>query len=118
MGRRVNERLVAVSEAVALAAETLAVVAIAIGTLEAFVGAARTAFRKQPARWRRETWLRYARWLVAALTFQLGADIVMTSVAPSWEEIGRLGAVALIRTFLNFFLEHDLERAEREEAGA
>ena len=53
-------------------------------------------------------WLDYARWLVAALTVQLGADIVESAAAPSWEGIARLGAIAAIRTFLNFFLARDL----------
>ena len=36
------------------------------------------------------------------------ADIVETSIATSWEAVARLGAVAVIRTFLNYFLERDL----------
>jgi uncharacterized membrane protein len=56
----------------------------------------------------RQVWLRYGRWLVAGLTFQLAADIIGTSIAPTWQEVGQLGAIAAIRTFLNFFLERDL----------
>ena len=33
-----------------------------------------------------------------------------------WDEIGRLAAIAVIRTFLNFFLERDLAEMERREA--
>jgi uncharacterized membrane protein len=33
-----------------------------------------------------------------------------------WDEIGRLAAVAVIRTFLNFFLERDLAEMERRDA--
>jgi hypothetical protein len=40
--------------------------------------------------------------------FQLAADIIETSIAPSWQEVGQLGAITVIRTFLNFFLERDL----------
>jgi hypothetical protein len=43
-----------------------------------------------------------------ASPFQLAADIIETSIAPSWEDLGQLGAIAVIRTFLNFFLERDL----------
>ena len=56
----------------------------------------------------RLVWLHYARWLVAALTFQFAADIVETSIRTDWESIGRLDAIAAIRTFLNYFLERDL----------
>ena len=58
---------------------------------------------------RREVWLRYARWLVAGLTFQLAADITETSITTDWTAIGRIAAVAVIRTFLNHFLDRDLE---------
>jgi len=34
--------------------------------------------------------LEYAHWLVAGLTFQLAADVVSTSFAPSWNELGGL----------------------------
>jgi hypothetical protein len=52
---------------------------------------------------------------VAGLTFQLAADIIETSIAPTWDDIGRLGVIAVIRTFLNYFLERDLvDMRERE----
>jgi uncharacterized membrane protein len=50
--------------------------------------------------------------LVAALTFQLGADILESSVIRGWGEIGRLAAVAAVRTFLNYFLDRDLTTVE------
>ena len=42
----------------------------------------------------------------------LGEDIVRTAVAPSWTDIGQLAAIGVIRTFLNYFLEKDLEKYE------
>jgi uncharacterized membrane protein len=45
---------------------------------------------------------------VAALTFQLAADIIETSISSSWETIARVGSIAVIRTFLNYFLDRDL----------
>jgi uncharacterized membrane protein len=63
-----------------------------------------------------EILVRYGRWLVAGLTFQLAADIIATSVAPSWQEVGQLGAIAVIRTFLNFFLERDLAELGNRDA--
>ena len=50
-------------------------------------------------------------WLLLALEFELAADIVRSVLSPTWQEIGELGAIAVIRTFLNFFLEKDLEEA-------
>ncbi len=52
--------------------------------------------------------LNFGRWLSLALEFQLGADIVNTTVAPTFEALLKLGAIALIRTFLNFFLTKEL----------
>jgi uncharacterized membrane protein len=57
--------------------------------------------------------LTLARHLALALEFQLGADILTTAVAPSWDQIGKLGAIAVIRTALNYFLTREM----REERG-
>lgn len=57
--------------------------------------------------------LRLARWLALALEFLLAADILDTAVAPTWDDIGKLAAVATIRTALNFFLQREIDAAER-----
>ncbi len=57
----------------------------------------------------------FGRSLTLALEFQLGADIVGTVVAPSFEALGKLAAVAVIRTFLNYFLAKELEELKDEE---
>lgn len=54
-----------------------------------------------------------ARYLALALEFQLGADILSTAISPSWDQIGKLGAIAIIRTALNYFLSREMEQ-ERE----
>lgn len=58
-----------------------------------------------------------ARYLALALEFELGADILGTAVSPSWDQIGKLGAVAIIRTGLNFFLSMEMkgEPGDRSE---
>ncbi len=53
--------------------------------------------------------LTLARFLAIALEFQLGADILSTAVAPSWDAIGKLGAIAVIRTALNYFLSREMQ---------
>ena len=52
--------------------------------------------------------LQFGVWLLLALEFQLGADILATTIAPTFESLGKLGAIALIRTFLNYFLNKEL----------
>lgn len=54
--------------------------------------------------------IRFGVWLALALEFQLGADILATTIAPTTTTLIRLGAIALIRTFLNYFLNHELEK--------
>ncbi|TPG58984.1 DUF1622 domain-containing protein [Hymenobacter nivis] len=58
--------------------------------------------------------LTLSRYLALALEFQLGADILSTSIAPSWDQIGRLGAIAVIRTALNFFLSKEMQEERRQ----
>jgi uncharacterized membrane protein len=55
-----------------------------------------------------ETRLILARYLALALELQLGADILSTAVSPSWDQIGKLAAIAVIRTALNYFLLREL----------
>jgi uncharacterized membrane protein len=86
----------------------LALLMVVAGSVEAIVGVVRLVLPGGAQPEGREVWLRYARWLVAGLTFQLGADIIETSITTEWEAVARLGAVAIIRTFLNFFLDRDL----------
>lgn len=60
--------------------------------------------------------LTLARYLALALEFQLGADILSTAIAPSWEQIGQLGAIAVIREGLNYFLTKEMQHEERQSA--
>ena len=53
-----------------------------------------------------------ARFLSLALEFQLAADVLATTVAPSWTQIGKLGAIAVIRTGLNYFLAREIKEEE------
>jgi uncharacterized membrane protein len=88
--------------------DLIALLVILIGTIEVAAGIIRLAFGTHSHQFMRDVWLRYARWLVAGLTFQLAADIIETSISSSWETIARVGAIAVIRTFLNYFLDRDL----------
>ena len=61
--------------------------------------------------------LTLARFLALGLELQLGADILSTAVAPSWDQIGKLGAIAVIRTGLNYFLGREMGEAYEGETG-
>ncbi|SNS08094.1 Uncharacterized membrane protein [Sphingomonas laterariae] len=111
-----------IAEYVALMVNILAILAIAIGSIQGAIGLAGLLFFRASEDQLRPVWLSFGRWLVAGLTFQLAADIVETTLAPTWDDIGKLAAIAAIRTFLNFFLDRDMEtlrergKKEREEA--
>lgn len=60
--------------------------------------------------------LAFARYLTLALELQLAADILSTSVAPTWDRIGKLAAIAVIRTALNYFLSKELQAESAQEA--
>ena len=62
--------------------------------------------------------LALGRSLALGLEFLVAADIVMTAVAPTWEDIGKLAAIAAIRTGLNFFLDLELQRERKEVESA
>jgi uncharacterized membrane protein len=113
------EWLVTVTEYAIVVIDAMAMLVIVGGTVEAFVNAVRLVFVSRDGHMRRDVWLRYARWLVVGLTFQLAADIIETSIRSDWTAIGQLGAIAVIRTFLNYFLEKDLaEVRERQHEAA
>jgi uncharacterized membrane protein len=107
-----REWLILVSEPVIVAIDAIALLVIVVGTAEVLVMIVRAALRPLPDAVARRAWLRYARWLVAALTFELAADIVETSISTGWQNIARVGALAVIRTFLNYFLERDVVHEE------
>jgi uncharacterized membrane protein len=100
-----------------LLVEALGAVVIAVGVAIVIIGLIRHAvFQRDgsfiPIR------LAFARYLTLALELQLAADILSTSVAPTWDRIGKLAAIAIIRTALNYFLSKELkdERASEEPA--
>src|SRR5262245_66236491 len=100
-----------------LVIDGIALLVIVVGTIEAVIGGVRLMLSpKRSGSDRRAVWMHYARWLVAGLTFQLAADIIATSITTDWEAIARVAAIAIIRTFLNYFLEKDFtDLREHEE---
>jgi uncharacterized membrane protein len=103
-----KEWLVVITQNAVVVIDLMALVVILVGTVEAFIRGGWVLISQPTGHEKRDVWLRYARWLVAGLTFQLAADIIETSITPSWQEIAKVGVIALIRTFLNYFLERDL----------
>ncbi len=94
------------------AIEAFAALIISLGAIEAAIRVMYLIVtdRRGPLVREKETWLRFGVWLLFGLEFQLAADILRTIIAPTWTELGQVGAIALLRTALNAILERDLER--------
>jgi uncharacterized membrane protein len=94
--------------------EAAGAIVIFCGATTGFVRFVWTAIAKRdPAKFT-PVRLDLGRFLALGLEFQLASDLLRTAVAPSFEEIGKLAAVATIRTALNFFLGREI-RQERSE---
>lgn len=93
--------------------EAASSIVIGIASLRALWGYVRDSVRGQTgAVPKEEIRLSLGRTLALALEFQLAADILKTAVAPTWQDVELLAAIAAIRTALNYFLEKELRNAE------
>ncbi len=111
-----EEMIKNLSSDIALAVEAAAVLIIAVGSLEAFLMLFRVGIGRHATHGaRKSVWRRFGVWLLLGLEFELAADIIRSVISPTWIDIGQLGAIAVIRTFLNYFLEKDLEDAASDE---
>ena len=95
----------------------------AAGAIVIFAGAAIATVRFVGAAVRRgrdrefvSVRLGLGRYLALGLEFQLASDILSTAVAPTFEEIGKLAAIAAIRTALNYFLAKEIDKEQQEIA--
>ena len=94
--------------------EAAAGLIIGLGAIEATVRALVAYFtRRADEHLKENIRLRLGRWLALALEFETAADILRTAVAPTWNEIGQLAAIVILRTALNYFLQKEIERSDR-----
>jgi uncharacterized membrane protein len=94
--------------------EAVAAVMIGIAAIEATLRACPLFIRWSPSLQQEvePIRLRLGRWLTLALEFEVAADILRTAVAPSWNDIGQLAAIVVLRTVLNFILKKEVVTAE------
>ena len=119
MGGRVGgaaRLLRSVAEVIALAAEALGALIVAVALARALPRYGRDLLGRSEPFPQERIRLGIGRSLALALEFLLAADIVRTAVAPTWGEIGKLAAIAAIRTALNFFLQREIAEEERRLA--
>lgn len=78
------------------------VVIATIGYVRDCAGASRDAYDRYRAN--------LGRAILLGLEILIGADIIATIIAPlTWESVGLLGLIVLIRTFLSFSLEAEID---------
>jgi uncharacterized membrane protein len=108
-----------IADVVANGVELVMMAVIAVGSFRAIVAIVSQIAKRQPlAPAVREIWLHYAAWILLALEFAVAADLIRTVVAPSWKDIGQLGAIAAIRTALAYFLGKDITEFRSESRTA
>jgi len=111
-----EESLAYITKIAILVINGIATAFLFIGSVQVLINGLRVMLiPSTPNHQKRKVWMQFSQWLIAGLTIQLAADVLETSIAPGWGEIGKLGAIAVIRTFLNYFLGHDMtEMRERD----
>ncbi len=106
----IEETIIAAVGWLRLVVEAIGAIIIAIGVIVTLV---RLAQRAEPGERFHRARYALASYLALALEFQLAADVLSTAVAPSWDQIGKLAAIAVIRTGLNFFLMKEMQDEQR-----
>jgi uncharacterized membrane protein len=94
--------------------ELMGAAVIVLGVVIAFTTYALSELRVRPVAYEHVRLL-LGRFLAVGLEFQLASDILGTAVSPTFDEIGTLGAIAGIRTALNYFLAREIEKAQEME---
>lgn len=95
---------------VSYAVEILAALIIGIAVIKTLISYV-SLFKLSPGKIsKEEIRIQFGSSVAVSLELLLGADVLATAVAPSWDEIGKLAAIAVLRTALNYFLELELSK--------
>ena len=97
--------------------EIVAAAVIAMGLVKLIVYYFYTLLKEKNTASAIEPRVRFGSAVAVALELLLGADVLATAVAPSWDDIGQLAAIAVIRTTLNYFLGKELKEIKTVSGG-
>lgn len=103
-----RELLVESVQFLQLLLETISVICVVIGLVKTLI----VLFQLKGGRSARYC---FGNWLAMALEFQLAADILVTTVDPDLDSLIKLAIIAVIRTFLNYFLAKELEQRPKSK---
>lgn len=91
--------------------EIIAAVVIAAALIRLFIEYFQSVVRVKNRLPAMQARVQFGSAITVSLELLLGADVLATAVAPSWDDIGQLAAIAIIRTALNYFLGKELKEA-------
>lgn len=109
-----EQTIVAAAQWLKLGVEAVGALIIGYGVILAIYQFAVHFRDKEPSNFNKVR-LTLGKYLTLALEFQVGADILSTAIAPGWEQIGKLAAIVVIRTVLNYFLTREVENEQKRE---
>ena len=92
------------------AVEILAAIIIGLAVIKTLYNYSQTLKKTVQKTSKEEIRLQFGSSVAVSLELLLGADVLATAVAPSWDDIGKLASIAVIRTLLNYFLERELKQ--------
>lgn len=95
--------------------EILAAIVIGVALLQFLYSYVLNIARTDSGRTIQDLRIRFGSSLTVSLELLLGADILATAIAPTWDEIGKLAAIATLRTALNYFLERELKNSKTQK---
>jgi uncharacterized membrane protein len=95
--------------AVSHAVEILSAIIIGIGVIKVLFNYVKLLNPAKPAISKEAIRVKFGSSVAVSLELLLGADVLATAVAPSWDDIGKLAAIAVLRTALNYFLGKELK---------
>ncbi|WP_373539893.1 DUF1622 domain-containing protein [Chamaesiphon sp.] len=95
-------------------AEIAAALVIGVSVIQAFIRYIRQLFiQKQHIDATEKIRFQLGRGLALGLEFTVASDILRTAIAPTRQDILNLGAIVLLRTLLNYFLEREIRQGEQ-----
>jgi uncharacterized membrane protein len=93
--------------------EIIAALVIAAGLLQLAINYFNALVKDKKYLTAEEARIKFGSAVAVSLELLLGADVLATAVSPSWDDIGKLAAIATIRTLLNYFLERELKHVQQ-----
>ena len=111
---RMNEIAEWITKHLSSFVEVLAAIVIGVALLQFLYRYTTSIFKPNVGTVNQDLRIKFGSSLTVALELLLGADILATAIAPTWDEIGKLAAIAALRTALNYFLEKELDSFNRK----